>query len=164
MLDGGIVATYSCSKCRVNLAAKHGCVICDPVRPFIVFADEGDVSLAEVSKETVKALQDQLRGYRNDLRLNRDPEAKEGINAAVRAVAATLGKVLDASRKIQEDGVKAVELMSAKEKMDLFEAYYLALPPTVRARFMSQLQEAEAAMEQENAGWKDLSVELNGTH
>lgn len=158
------MATYSCRLCRVNLAAKSGCVVCDPIRPHIVFADEQDVSLAEVSKETVKALQEQLRGYKQDLRHQKDPEAKEEINAAVRAVAATLGKVLDASRKIQDDGLKAVELMSAKEKMDLFEAYYLALPPIVRARFMVQLQEAEAALATDNAGWTGLAEELNGTH
>ena len=157
------MATYSCRFCRVNLAATSGCAVCDPIRPHITFADDQDVSLAEVSKEAVKALQEQLRGYKQDLRAQKLPEAKEAINVAVRSVAATLSKVLDSSRKIQEDGLKAVELMSSKEKMDLFEAYYLALPPAVRARFLTQLQDAEAALATDNAGWTGLAEDLNGS-
>lgn len=154
------MATYSCRLCRVNLAASKGCATCDPIRPHIVLSDSDDVSLSEVSKEVVKGLRDQLREYKDDLRVALGPKQREPIHSQVRAVASTLGKVLDASRKLKDDGVQAVELMSSREKMDLFEGYYLALPPAVRARFMTQLQTSEAALNNENAGWQDLSNEL----
>jgi hypothetical protein len=155
------MATYSCRLCRVSLAASKGCAVCDAVRPHIVVAESEDVSLAEVSRETVKALQEQLRAYKEVLR-DCQVKEREGWRESVRSVASTLSKVLDAARKLQEDGVKAVELMSTREKMDLFEAYYVQLPPAVRVRFMAQLQAADEALGSENAGWKDLASALNG--
>lgn len=154
--------SYSCNKCRQPLQAAKGCAICDPIRPFLTVAISEDVSLTEVSKAAVRALQEQLEGYKAAL-TDPSPKARlEPIRANVRAAASCLAKLLDTSRKIQDDGIKAIELMSTREQMDLFKHFYTTLPPAVRSRFLADLQLAEENMGIEKAGWADLAEAMNG--
>jgi hypothetical protein len=156
------MATYSCRACRKPLQAAKGCVLCDPVRPHLVIREADDVSLAEVSKETVKTLQTQLRQYKELLSAKPGPSPKqrETYNAGVRAVANALSKVLDSCRKIQDDGAKAVSLMTVSEQVGLVQGFYADLPPTQRLRLLSDLQELEAGLDS-SLGWKELADDVD---
>lgn len=159
------MATYSCRACRRPLQAAKGCVLCDPVRPHLVITEDDDVSLAMVSKETVKGLREQLRQYTGLLRAAIQPKQRELYNSNIRAVANTLAKVIDSARKIQEEGAKAIELMSTSEQVDLLKEFYAELPVSPRLRLLADLQELETTLNStDTAGWKDLAhdVETRG--
>lgn len=134
----------ACRGCRKPLVAQSGCALCDPVRKHLVVLGETEEerpSLATVSTEAVNALRAQLRVYKEQLAA--DPRLGPGdlarIHEAQRSVAGALSKLLDAARKIQGDGLAAVERMSFKERAELFVEWFLTLPNVYQAQLLEQI-------------------------
>lgn len=109
--------------------------------------EEERPSLATVSTEAVNALRAQLRAYKDQLSAKGlTPDAVDLIHIKQRSVAGALSKLLDAARKIQGDGLAAVERMSFAERAELFVMWFLSLPPVYRDQLRTQIAEAEAKL------------------
>lgn len=146
----------ACRGCRKPLLAQSGCALCDPVRKHLVVLGETEEerpSLATVSTEAVNSLRAQLRFYKDELaRDGITPADKASIHDKQRAVAGALSKLLDAARKIQGDGLAAVERMSFKERAELFVEWFLTLPAVYRAQLREQIDAHEQAWTQVSGG------------
>lgn len=137
----------ACRCCRVALSAQKGCAICDPVRPHLVSDDEDDgdrPALAAVSAEVVGALRNALRATTTVL--HRKPSDVESTRMLL-AIGNTLAKVLESGRKLQQDGLAAVQAMAFRERAELFCGWYADLPPGYRQTIRGELAkfEVEAA-------------------
>jgi len=123
----------ACRACRVSLAASAGCAVCDPVRRHLVVTDEADeeeAGLAGTAREVVAALRAQLRTVRSALTADRNDERAE---KRLIGLGNTAAKVLESARKLQQDGVGAVEAMAFTERAELFIGWLATLPPAYRA-------------------------------
>jgi hypothetical protein len=132
----------ACRLCRVPLAATAGCAACDPVRRNLVVVgeDESDrPSLSGTGNEIVAVLRKQLAAIKRELEA--DPSSVFHENRLLK-VGNTAAKVLEAARKLQADGVSAVESMSFGERADLFITWFASLPPAYRL-----------ALEEKMASW-----------
>lgn len=140
----------ACRSCRKPLLAKTGCGVCDPVRKNLVVLGETEEerpSLATVSNEAVNALRAQLRDYK--VRLGAKglkDEERDRLHDRQRAVSGALSKLLDAARKIQGDGVQAIERMSFKERAELFVEWFLTLPAVYREALRREIDTAETRL------------------
>ena len=133
----------ACRNCRVPLSATSGCAICDPIRPQLVSTDESVdslPSLAEVGAESVTALRRQVRVYSNFLK---DNPLDSDANKSLVLMANSVAKVLEAARKLQDDGIAAVRNMSFLERAKLFIAWYASLPPAYRTQVRDQVEKYE---------------------
>jgi hypothetical protein len=123
----------ACRLCRVPLAATSGCAACDPVRRNLVVVgeDESDrPSLAGTAGELVKSLNTQAKHLKQRLEQNPDDQGAE--NRMLKC-ANTAAKVLESARKLQVDGVAAVENMAFAERAELFITWLTHLPPAYRS-------------------------------
>lgn len=137
----------ACRACRVPLVAAAGCALCDTVRRNLVVLGETDderPSLAGVSNEAVNALRAQLRDYKTELACCADLADRYRLHDRQRAVAGALAKLLDAARKLQADGVDAVENMSFSERAELFVTWFCTLPAVYREQLRAQIDKFEA--------------------
>lgn len=151
---------YSCRACGKSLQATKGCAICNPIRPNLIVHNVTDVSLAEISKEAVVALRSQLTDYKDMLHKDVSPKTRDSINTSIRAVTSAISKILDSARKIQEDGAKAISLMSLSEQIELFKGFYAELPSLLRKTLLDDLSVLEEQINSNTSGWKDLANEL----
>jgi hypothetical protein len=122
----------ACRNCRINIAAASGCVICNPIRKHLVVVGEDEderPSLSLVSNEIVTLLRLQLKSIRKAL--VEDDETQSGEKRLL-AAANTLAKVLESARKLQVDGISAVENMSFAERAELFISWITELTPAYR--------------------------------
>lgn len=134
----------ACRLCRVPLAATAGCASCDPVRRNLVVVgeDESDrPSLSGTAAEIVKSLNGQARHLKQLLESNQDDLSSE--NRMLKC-ANTAAKVLESARKLQVDGVTAVENMSFQERAELFITWYASLPPAYRTAMQDKMRHWEA--------------------
>jgi hypothetical protein len=142
----------ACRGCRKALLAPAGCALCDPIRKHLIVLNESEEerpSLATVSAEAVNALRAQLRAYKDQLAVkDLKPADVASIHDKQRAVAGALSKLLDAARKIQGDGLAAVERMSFKERAELFVEWFMTLPAAYRAQLKEQIEAHETAWQQ----------------
>lgn len=141
----------ACRSCRKPLLAKEGCAVCNPIRKNLVVLGETEderPSLASVSNEAVNALRAQLRSYKDRL-LVRDikDDVRDSLHEKQRAVAGALSKLLDAARKIQGDGLQAINRMSFKERAELFVDWYMSLPAVYREALRKEIQVNETQLE-----------------
>jgi hypothetical protein len=140
----------ACRGCRRPLLGREGCVICAPLRKNLIVLGETEEerpSLAAVSNEAVNALRAQLRDYKARLAAkDLPPTDKDRLHDRQRAVSGALSKLLDAARKIQSDGITAVERMSFKERAELFVSWFCTLPPVYRETLRRELDQNEAQM------------------
>ena len=144
------MADVACRACRVPLSADvPGCAICGPIRPHLISADEAAEdgvrpALSRVSDELVRDLRERASYYRRELR---ERPGAENLARGQVALANALTRLLEAARKLQTDGLAAVENMSFAERAKLFLEWYAALPPTYRSRLRDALadHEVEAA-------------------
>lgn len=142
--------TLACRHCRVRIDAESGCAICNPLRRHLVSVGENtsgqgaeDLTLSGVAKETVAALRERVSHYRAGLR---ELPQSETYSTGLVKTAAALAKVLESARKLQEDGVAAVETMTFLERAELFIGWYTALPPAYRGRLREQMADYEAQL------------------
>jgi hypothetical protein len=137
----------ACRACRVRIDASAGCGVCNPWRSQLVVVDApGDQdrpALSSVSQELVNALQDRLRYYRAGLR---EMPTSETFGKGLVHVANAMTKLLDAARKLQDDGMAAVANMSFLERANLFIEWYAALPPAYRSALRVQMEDHERAL------------------
>jgi uncharacterized Zn finger protein (UPF0148 family) len=137
----------ACRACRKPLLAKSGCGVCDPIRKNLVVLGETEEerpSLAVVSNEAVNALRSQLRDYKTRLAVPKlKDEDRDRLHDRQRAVSGALSKLLDAARKIQGDGIQAVERMSFAERAKLFCEWYMTLPAVYRESLRKELDKQE---------------------
>lgn len=109
--------------------------------------DEERPSLAAVSNEAVNALRAQLRDYKARLGTKGlKPEERDRLHDKQRAVSGALSKLLDAARKIQGDGVTAIERMSFKERAELFVDWYMTLPAVYRDALRREIETHETKL------------------
>jgi hypothetical protein len=137
----------ACRACRKALLSKEGCAVCNPIRRNLIVLGETDEerpSLATVSAEAVNSLRAQIREYREMLKDALDPDHRAKIHDKQRATAAALAKLLDAARKIQTDGVAAVERMSFSERGALFVEWFCSLPAAYREKMQKEIAALEA--------------------
>lgn len=138
--------SLACRACRVPVGAEGGCAVCVPIKKNLVAVDEGRgevAPLSEVGSEVVDALRAQLTVIR---RVLKDGNTKQRAAAGKEliAVANSMAKVLEAARKLQNDGIQAVKNMAFLERAELFIGWYLDLPPPYRAEMRRRQAEAEA--------------------
>lgn len=65
-----------------------------------------------------------------------------------------LAKLLEAARKLQDDGISAVRNMSFLERAKLFVSWYADLPPSYRTQVRQQVEAYELEI---NKPMKELS-------
>lgn len=144
---------FACRLCRQKLSSNEGCGIClDFKTRNLVAVDEDDAespALADVSRETVNALRAQIRRIAKILK--DDPDHDVGTGRLI-AAANTVAKVIESARKLQVDGVTAIQNMSFKERAQLFIDWWTALPPAYR----DQVRKGMEAFELSNARPLDL--------
>lgn len=131
----------ACRGCRRNLTDDAGCALCLPVKPHLVVSSEapdGTLSLSAVAADTVNLLKWQVAKMLDAQRGtdNYDPK----VAAEARAVATTIAKLLDASRKVVQDGAEAVTAMPFKERAELFTKWAGSLPAVYRRKLIQGLQ------------------------
>jgi hypothetical protein len=149
-----VPVNLACRGCRVRVDANGGCALCSPLKRNLVAIDEDrdeSPALSEVGSETVAALRSLLRTARRDLEAKGDgPAAKRARALApdrIVKVGNSLAKVLEAARKLQGDGISAIQAMSFVERAELFLSWYAALPPPYR----EHVREGQAKMELERS-------------
>jgi hypothetical protein len=133
----------ACRLCRVEMSAPTGCAVCEPVRRNLVVVGETEEdrpSLSGVASAVVELLRGQLENLRLDLK--KDPNHKTAAPKLL-AVANTVAKVIGETRKLQDDGKKAIENMSFTERAELFITWYAALPPAYRTNVREQMADHE---------------------
>jgi hypothetical protein len=138
----------ACRLCRVPLAATAGCAACDPVRRNLVVVGEDDAdrpSLSGTGNEVVAVLRRQLADVKRELEA--DPGSGYHETRLLK-IGNTAAKVLEAARKLQADGVSAVESMSFAERAELFISWFSSLPPAYRMAMTEKMAawEAQVAM------------------
>ncbi len=133
----------ACRSCRYPLSSQDGCAICLDFKKHLVSTDETDEvapSLAEVGAESIAALRARVRWLKEYCKDNpADSDALKNLVLATNSVA----KILDAARKLQDDGIAAVKNMSFLERAKLFIAWYASLPPSYRAQVREQVEKYE---------------------
>ena len=139
--------SLSCRACRTRIEALGGCAICSELKAQLVASDEDESerpSLTDVSHEVIANLR-QLNRRAKDLIA--DPSKPktfaEGARLAV-ATGNTVAKVLESARKLQTDGLAAIQNMSFIERAELFIAWYAALPPGYREKVRAGQDKMEA--------------------
>lgn len=144
----------ACRACRIRVDANGGCAVCSPLKRQLVALDENaddSPALSEVGSEVVSALRQLLRSAKRDLEARGDGPviAKKRALAPDRIIKVgnALAKVLEAARKLQGDGIAAIQAMSFVERAELFLSWYAALPPPYR----EHVREGQAKMEAERA-------------
>ena len=109
--------------------------------------EEERPSLASVSNEAINALRAQLRDYKAELgRKDVKPKDKDALHLKQRTVAGALSKLLDAARKIQSDGVAAIDQLSFKERAELFVHWYMTLPAVYREALRKEMEGQETRL------------------
>lgn len=127
-----------CRLCRKPLSGDEGCAVCSTIKNNMVCEDDGETeSLASVAGETVRLMKSQLRQLQ--AKQTRSPEYDPKLASETRAHAGALARVLEAARKVIQDGVDAVDAMSLKEKAELLVEWFVSLPPTYRRKIHAEL-------------------------
>jgi hypothetical protein len=137
----------ACRGCRVPLSAESGCSLCDPIRKHLVVVGEDEEdrpSLAATGGEIVSALRTRLKIIKRLLKDENDPKALMQLESRLLAVANTAAKMLESARKIQTDGVQAVEQMSFSERAELFIDWVTSLTPAYRKSLRDKWDEWES--------------------
>lgn len=122
----------ACRLCRVPLTATVGCAVCDPMRRNLVVVGEDEEdrpSLSGTASEVVAVLRARVQHTKAALQA-----APNDLDAERRAMALgnTLAKVLEAARKLTQDGLALVENLSFQERKELFVGWYTELAPAYR--------------------------------
>jgi hypothetical protein len=114
------------------------------VKPHLIVAsavDEDAVPLAVVASEAVGMLRAQLARIKSDMKTK--PAEYVTLAAEARNIANTIAKVLDAARKVMEDGAAVVDAMSFQEKAALIIEWTASLPSVYRRRLITQMMEQD---------------------
>lgn len=134
------MADLVCRACRRHLIDEAGCAICLGVKPHLMpvdAADEDAVPLAQLAGETAGLLRRQLQQLKVEQK--KSLSYTPGLADESRKHANALAKLLDASRKVIQDGADAVDAMSFQEKAALFLEWFSTLPPAYRRRLHDQM-------------------------
>lgn len=152
----------ACRNCRVPISANSGCAICNPIRKHLVVVGEDEEdrpSLSVASNEIVSALRQQLRVIRMAI-LSPDPKVSASSETRLMALANTMSKVLESARKLQVDGMSAVENMSFPERAELFISWVTELAPAYRESLKAKWEAWELS---ESKPLSELTLNVIGT-
>jgi hypothetical protein len=134
----------ACRNCRVPIMAESGCAICASFKAQLVAVDESEderPSLSEVGSSVVADLQ---YARRVASKIMRDETASDDdrLNATARIlkIGNTASKVLEAARKLQNDGLAVIQTMSFIERAKIFITWYTELPPPYRVQLRDKMQ------------------------
>jgi hypothetical protein len=134
------MSDLACRACKQSLMADvRGCGICGTIRKHLILQDTGDEdrpSLTQVSSEMVKMLRDRHRYFATELK---DKPGSETLGKGFIANTNAMTKLLEAARRLQSDGLAAVEAMSWMDRAKLFIQWYASLPPALRGRVREQM-------------------------
>lgn len=119
-------------------------------RNLVTVGDDDDdrPSLAATGGEIVSALRTQLKSIRKSLKNEGDDDKIVNLEKRLLAVGNTAAKVLEAARKMQADGVQAVEQMSFAERAELFVNWITSLAPAARQSLRLQWDIFEQSVSQ----------------
>jgi hypothetical protein len=135
----------ACRACRVQMAADvSGCAVCAPMRSQLVSTDEDEEtvpSLAGAAAESVRFLRGRQRYLARELA---GSPGDSKLAKLANETANGMTKLLEAARKLQNDGAKAVASMSFTERARLFVGWYASLPPPFRSGLRRQMEDFEA--------------------
>lgn len=134
----------ACRNCRVRLDSASGCAICTPLRKHIIVlgeTEEDKPSLSAVSSEIVSAIRAQLKVIKGQGVANLNAELLK--EKRLMGLANTSAKVLESARKLQQDGISAVENMSFPERCELFIGWITNLAPAYRATIRDKWEQWE---------------------
>lgn len=139
------MSDLACRSCRTKLTADvKGCAICKSIRNHLILLDAVDdterPALTTVSQEMVKFLRERHRYYETELRTR---PGNEALAKGAIANANAMTKLLEAARRLQGDGLAAVEAMSFVERARLFVQWYASLVPAYRGRLREQMAKFE---------------------
>jgi len=137
----------ACRACRVPISADTGCSLCNPIRKHLVVVGEDEEdrpSLAATGGEIVSALRARLKTIKKLLKDSNDPKTEMQLESRMLAISNAASKMLESARKIQTDGVQAVEQMSFAERAELFIDWVTSLTPAYRASLRLKWDEWEA--------------------
>lgn len=142
------MSDLACRSCRQRLLADvQGCAICRGIRNHLVLLDavekEDRPALSDVSAEMVKFLRDRHRYYERELK---DKPGSEPLAKGAISNANAMTKLLEAARRLQSDGLAAVEAMSFVERARLFVQWYASLVPAYRGRLREEMAKFEATV------------------
>lgn len=136
-------AILACRNCRVAISSGEGCAICLDFKKHLVNTDESaDLapSLSEVGSEAVSGLRAQIKHLKALAKDNPDDaDTRKDMVLCINALA----KLLEAARKLQDDGISAVRNMSFLERAKLFVSWYADLPPSYRTQVRQQVEAYE---------------------
>ena len=136
----------ACRACRVDISASEGCHLCNAVRQNLVVLGDNETDappLTTVAREIVAGLRERTRAARESLK---DDPHDASAERRLLAVGNTAAKVLEAARKLLTDGVAAIELLSFRERAELFLSWYAGLAPAYRAALRGQFEAHETAV------------------
>lgn len=130
--------TLVCRGCRNALSADLGCALCKEAKKNLVVEDDGESeSLAKMAGSTIRLLRGQLRQLQ--VQVGKTTEYNAALAREGRQIAGAISKLLDSSRKVIQDGVDAVEVMSFQERAALFLEWSIGLPPAYRRKLYEDL-------------------------
>lgn len=141
----------ACRACRIPLSAERGCDICNGIRRNLVSVGEDEderPGLAATGGEIVSALRARLKIVRALLKSECDDDKSAKLESRLLAIGNTAAKVLEAARKMQADGVNAVEQMSFAERAELFITWVAGLTPESRKGLRAQWDAFEVSINQ----------------
>lgn len=127
-----------CRLCRTAFTDEGGCAVCAPVKKHLdVKVDEDAVPLGRAASEVMAVLRRQLQRLKIAEFGAKEYDASRGREA--RATSNALSKLIDATRKLQEDGEEAIGSMPFQEKLALFMEWFISLPAVYKRRVLSDM-------------------------
>lgn len=134
----------ACRNCRVAILAETGCAICEPIKKHLVAVDENEdekPSLSEVGSSVVADLQ-YARRVASKIMRDETVSVTDRLDATARIlkIGNTASKVLEAARKLQNDGLAVIQTMSFIERAKIFITWYTELPPPYRVQLRDKMQ------------------------
>lgn len=136
----------ACRLCKIPMSAARGCDVCNGVRKNLVVVGEDEEDrpgLASTGFEVVGTVRRQAKRIDQVLRNDPDEETELKFERRLLALSNSLGKLLDTARKLQADGVDAVENMSFAERAELFITWITTLPYAYRQSLRDKWDEWE---------------------
>lgn len=143
--------SLACRNCRVPIAAETGCAICEPLKRHLVAVDETEddrPSLSEVGSSVVADLQYARRMASKIMRDDTaDADTRLAATGRILKIGNTAAKVLEAARKLQTDGISAIQAMSFAERAKIYVEWYCSLPPAYREQLRRKQTEFEGEIQ-----------------
>ncbi len=148
---------YGCRGCRNPIHSGASCALCQGFKKNLVLlgdspVDDG-VDLGDMATETLRLQQSILRGLRLQQKaLPQGAPVPAELLRAVNSLSRTIANMVDATRKVRQEGVAAMQGMSFQDKLDLFIGWLEELTPVHRKHVFAEMQAADAQIDRPALG------------